>query len=61
MYPAYRWICPVNQDYEQQKSRLDTKTMNLGPDELTTSKQDTIEHIEISRATRCNPFTRNHT
>jgi hypothetical protein len=26
--------------------------MNLGPDELTTSKQDTIEHIEISRATR---------
>jgi hypothetical protein len=32
--------------------------MNLGSDELTTSKQDTIEHVEISRATRCNLFTR---
>jgi hypothetical protein len=50
-------ICPVNQDYEQQKSRSDTKMINLGHDKLTTSKQDTKEHIEISRVTRCNLFT----
>jgi hypothetical protein len=31
--------------------------MNLGPDELTTSKQDTIEHVEINRATNFNLFT----
>jgi hypothetical protein len=55
------WICSVNQDNEQRKSRSGTKTMNLGPDKLTTSKQDTIEHIEIDRATRCNLFTKNHT
>jgi hypothetical protein len=68
MYSAYRRICPaldricpVNQDYKQRKSRLGTKMMNLGPDELTTSKQDTIEHVEISRETKCNLFTRNHT
>jgi hypothetical protein len=38
-------ICPVNQDYEQRKNRSETKMMNLGPDKLMTSKQDTIEHI----------------
>jgi hypothetical protein len=26
--------------------------MNLAPNERTTSKQDTIEHIEINRATK---------
>jgi hypothetical protein len=35
--------------------------MNLGPDKLNTSKQDTIKHIEIKGTTRCNPNTRNHT
>jgi hypothetical protein len=50
-------ICPVNQDYEQQKSRSGTKMINLGLDKFTTSKQDIIEHIEISRAIRCNLFT----
>jgi hypothetical protein len=35
--------------------------MNLRPDILATINQDTIEHIEINRATRCNMFTRNHT
>jgi hypothetical protein len=35
--------------------------MNLESDKLTTSKQDTIEHIEIRGTTRCNLFTRNHT
>jgi hypothetical protein len=35
--------------------------MNLSPDKLTTSKQDTIEHIEIDGTTRCNPNNRNHT
>jgi hypothetical protein len=32
--------------------------MNLGSDELTMSKKDTMEHVEISRATRCNLITR---
>jgi hypothetical protein len=50
-------ICLVNQDYKQQKSRSGTKTINLGPNKLMTSKQDTIEHIEIDRATRCNLLT----
>jgi hypothetical protein len=35
--------------------------MNIGPNKLTTSKQDTIEYREIHRETRCNLFTRNHT
>jgi hypothetical protein len=47
----------VNQDYEQLKSRMGTKTINLGLDKLTTSKQDIIEHIEIDRATRGNLLT----
>jgi hypothetical protein len=51
----------VKQDNTQQKSRSGIKTINLGPDKLTTSKKDTIEHIEVNRATRCNIFTRNHT
>jgi hypothetical protein len=54
-------ICLVNQDNAHWKSRSGTKMMNLKPDKLTTSKQDTIEHIKIRRATRCNLFTRNHT
>jgi hypothetical protein len=59
--PVHDWICLVNQDSAQQKSRSEVKTMNLGPDKLTTSKQDTVEHIEINRTIRCNLFTRNHT
>jgi hypothetical protein len=59
--PILDWICPMNQDNAQQKSRSGTKTMNLEPDKLTTSKQDTIEHIEIRGTTRCNIFTRNDT
>jgi hypothetical protein len=31
--------------------------MNLGPDKLMTSKQDTIEQVEISRAINFNLFT----
>jgi hypothetical protein len=50
-------ICPVNQDYKQQKSRSVSKMINLGHDKLATRKQDTIEHIEIDRATRCNVLT----
>jgi hypothetical protein len=53
-------ICPV-QDYMEQKNRSEVKTMNLGPDKLMISKQDTIENIEVNRVTRCNLFTRNHT
>jgi hypothetical protein len=44
-----------------KKSRLGTKMINLYPDKLMISKQDTIEHIEIRGTTRCNLFTRNHT
>jgi hypothetical protein len=51
MYDRHQ-ICPVNQDYEQRKSRSGTKTMNLGPFELSTSKQDTIEYVQKSGATR---------
>jgi hypothetical protein len=57
IYLVLNQICLVNQDYKQQKSRSGTKMMNLGPDKLTTSKQDNIEHIEISRSTRCILFT----
>jgi hypothetical protein len=35
--------------------------MNVGLDKLTTSKQNTIEHIKIRGTTRGNLFTRNHT
>jgi hypothetical protein len=61
IYSVQDRICLVNQDYEQRKSRSGIKMMNLDPDKLTTSKKDTIEHIEINRATRCNLFIRNHT
>jgi hypothetical protein len=47
----------MKQDFEQRKSRSDTKMMNLGPDELMTSNQDTIEQVEISRVTNFNLFT----
>jgi hypothetical protein len=47
----------VKQDFEQWKSRSGTKMMNLGSDELMTSKQDTIEEVEISRATNFYLFT----
>jgi hypothetical protein len=50
-YTGYVWfggrICPVQQDNTLQKSRSEAKTVNLDPDKLTTSKQDTIEQIEI--------------
>jgi hypothetical protein len=36
------WICPVQQDNMLHKSRSGVKTMNLDPDKVTTSKQDTI-------------------
>jgi hypothetical protein len=36
-------ICPVTENFEQQKSRLGAKTMHLGPDKLTISKLDNIE------------------
>jgi hypothetical protein len=52
-------ICLVKLDLTLQKSRA--KMMNLGPDKLTTSKQDTIEHTKIKGTTRCNTNTRNHT
>jgi hypothetical protein len=37
-------ICPARQVYVLWKNRSKVKTINLGPDKLTTSKQDTIEH-----------------
>jgi hypothetical protein len=53
-------ICPVKLDLALWKSRSGVKTMNLDPDKLTTSKQDTIEHIEKGGITRSNLNTRNH-
>jgi hypothetical protein len=54
-------ICPVKLNLTLQKSRLVAKMMNLGPDKLITSKQDTIDHIEKKGTTRYNTNTRNHT
>jgi hypothetical protein len=54
-------ICPVKLDLRLQKSRSGAKMMNLGPDKLTTSEQDTIEYTEIRGTTRYNLNTRNHT
>jgi hypothetical protein len=54
-------ICLVKLDLTLWKSRSGVKTMNLGPDQLTTSKKDTIEHIEIRGITRNKLNTRNNT
>jgi hypothetical protein len=35
---ARRQICPAKQVFALQKSRLGTKTINLGPDKLMTYK-----------------------
>jgi hypothetical protein len=55
---VWDWICLVNQDFKQRKSRSGSKTMNLGPDKLMTSKQDARDPKDINRATNCNQFTR---
>jgi hypothetical protein len=51
---AWGWICSVNRNFVQQKSRSGAKTMHLGPDELTISKLDNIELREIMGTTRSN-------
>jgi hypothetical protein len=38
-------ICPVKQVHVLRKSRSGANTIHLGPDKLTTCKQDTIEYI----------------
>jgi hypothetical protein len=48
------WICPVTRNFEQQKSRLTTKTMCLGLDKLTISELDNMELREITGTTRSN-------
>jgi hypothetical protein len=52
--PIGGWIGLVKVDLALRKNRSGAKLMNLGPDELTTSKQDTIEHIEI-KGTKMQP------
>jgi hypothetical protein len=37
----------MKQDELQQKSRSGFKAMNLEPDKFTTSKQDTIEQVDM--------------
>jgi hypothetical protein len=59
--PVWGHICSIQQDNVLRKNRLGAKMMNLDPDKLTTSKQDTIEHIEIKGTIRCNLNTMNHT
>jgi hypothetical protein len=44
---AWGRIYPVKQEHTLQKSRSGAKTMNLGLDELTTCKLNTIELREI--------------
>jgi hypothetical protein len=48
------WICPVNRNFAQRKSRSGAKTMHLCPDELTISKLDNMELREIMGTTRSN-------
>jgi hypothetical protein len=38
IYPALDWICLVNQDNKQRKSRSGTKMMNLGSNKIMISK-----------------------
>jgi hypothetical protein len=42
---ARRQICPIRQDFAMQKRRWETKTFSLGPDKLTTCKQDIRAYI----------------
>jgi hypothetical protein len=58
---AWGQIYPINQEHTLRKSRLRAKTMNLGPDELTACKLDTIELREIKGTTRSNLNFRNQT
>jgi hypothetical protein len=46
------WICLVNRNFVQQKSRSGAKMMRLDPDELTISKLDNMELREIMGTTR---------
>jgi hypothetical protein len=48
------WICLINRNFVQRKSRSRAKTMRLDPDELTISKLDNIEFREITGITRSN-------
>jgi hypothetical protein len=47
-------ICPITRNFMQRKSRLGGKMIRLGPDELTISKIDNMELIEIMETTRSN-------
>jgi hypothetical protein len=42
---AQAQTCPIRQVYMLWKNRSRAKAINLGPNKLTTCKQDTIEHI----------------
>jgi hypothetical protein len=53
-------ICPVNLDLTLQKSRSGPKMMNLGSDDLTACKLNTIHLREIKGTTRSNLITWNH-
>jgi hypothetical protein len=53
-------ICPVKLDLVQWKSRSGVKTMNLGPDKLTTCKLGIKKLRENKGTTRNNLNTRNH-
>jgi hypothetical protein len=48
------WICPVNRNFVQRKSRSGAKTTSLGPEELTISTLDNMEFREITGTTRSN-------
>jgi hypothetical protein len=58
---AWGRICPIKQEYTQQKSRSGAKTMNLGLDMLTNCKLNTIEFREIKGATKSNLNSSNQT
>jgi hypothetical protein len=61
IFTVWGRICLVKLDLVQRKSRPGAKTMNLGPDKLTTCKLSTKKLRENKGTPRNNLNTRNHT
>jgi hypothetical protein len=59
--PIWGLICPGKLDLAQWKTKSGAKTMNLGPNKLTTYKLSTKKLRENKGTTRNNLNTRNHT
>jgi hypothetical protein len=51
---VWGWICLITRDFVQRKSKSGAKTMRLGPDKLTISRLDNMEHRKVTGTTRSN-------